>query len=76
MSTAPVLKVLVVDDEATVREVIVGRLSRRGHQVFEAESGKRALRLFEEGHSYDVVVCDIRMPGVDGFDVLKIQNPL
>jgi DNA-binding response OmpR family regulator len=62
--------VLVVDDEPTVREVVVGYLRRDGHQVMEAEDGPTAVRLLES-ESFDLVVLDMMLPGVNGLDILR-----
>jgi DNA-binding response OmpR family regulator len=62
--------VLVVDDEPTVREVVVGYLRRDGHQVMEAEDGPTALRLLES-EQFDLVVLDMMLPGVNGLDILR-----
>jgi CheY-like chemotaxis protein len=61
------LRVLVVDDEAAVRRVVVRSLQRRGHTVDEAAEGARALELLDApGAAYDVIVSDLRMPGMGG----------
>ncbi len=65
-----VTSVLVVDDEPTVREVVVGYLRRDGHQVSEAEDGPAALRLLDDEH-FDLVVLDMMLPGVNGLDILR-----
>ena len=62
--------VLVVDDEPTVREVVVGYLRRDGHAVSEAAVGPTALRLLEEDPP-DLVVLDMMLPGVNGLDILR-----
>jgi DNA-binding response OmpR family regulator len=62
--------VLVVDDEPTVREVVVGYLRRDGHEVMEAEDGPTALRLLES-ERFDLVVLDMMLPGVNGLDILR-----
>jgi DNA-binding response OmpR family regulator len=62
--------VLVVDDEPTVREVVVGYLRRDGHQVTEAEDGPTAVRLLER-EEFDLVVLDMMLPGVNGLDILR-----
>ena len=61
---------LVVDDVAENRELLIRRFGRRGFQVDEAESGARALALIEEGQ-YDIVLLDIMMPVMDGLEVLQ-----
>jgi len=62
---------LVVDDEASVRAVTGRMLARLGYDVVEAESGTRAIeRLRMEPEAIDVVLLDLRMPGMDGWTCL------
>ena len=63
-------KVLVVDDEPTVREVVVGYLRRDGHDVAEAGDGNKALDLLVSDPP-DLVVLDMMLPGVNGLDILR-----
>jgi DNA-binding response OmpR family regulator len=63
-------KVLVVDDEPTVREVVAGYLRRDGHDVAEAADGSTALDLLEADPP-DLVVLDMMLPGVNGLDILR-----
>jgi len=63
-------RVLVVDDEPTVREVVVGYLRRDGHEVDEAADGNRALELLDD-EPPDLVVLDMMLPGVNGLDILR-----
>ena len=63
-------RVLVVDDEPTVREVVAGYLRRDGHLVSEAADGPTALRLLES-EPPDLVVLDMMLPGVNGLDILR-----
>ncbi len=63
-------RVLVVDDEPTVREVVAGYLRRDGHLVSEAADGPTALRLLESERP-DLVVLDMMLPGVNGLDILR-----
>ena len=63
-------KVLVVDDEPTVREVVASYLRRDGHEVAEAADGQRALDLLDEDPP-DLVVLDMMLPGVNGLDILR-----
>ena len=66
------LRVLLVDDEAAVRRVVARYLERRGHVVDQVEDGHEALARLRAGPSpYDVIVCDLRMPGVGGIEFLK-----
>ncbi len=58
--------VLIVDDEAGFVEVLGRRLERRGAKVLSARTGAEALRTLEAHHFVDVVLLDVRMPGMDG----------
>ncbi len=61
-------RVLVVDDEANVRDFARSVLSRNGYEVLEAADGLEALNLMEQlSGQVEVVVTDIKMPGMDGF---------
>ena len=59
------LSVLLIDDEADVREILAESLRADGHRVDLAESGGEALRLLGAG-VYDVILSDLKMPGLDG----------
>ena len=61
---------LVVDDEPTVRDVVVGYLRRDGHAVSEAADGPSALHLLD-AEEFDLVVLDMMLPGVNGLDILR-----
>jgi DNA-binding response OmpR family regulator len=63
-------RVLVVDDEPTVREVVANYLRRDGHDVAETADGGEALELIES-ESFDLVVLDMMLPGVNGLDILR-----
>jgi two-component system sensor histidine kinase/response regulator len=60
---------LVVDDDAANREVLCRRLERQGHDVQIASSGRDAMRILGEA-AYDLVLLDIMMPEMDGYEVL------
>jgi DNA-binding response OmpR family regulator len=62
-------RLLVVDDEVNLRAGLRDLLSLMGYQVEEAASGYEALELLESQH-YDLMVLDIRMPGIDGIEVM------
>ena len=61
-------KILVVDDEAPIRQVLRQSLENAGHQVFEAEDGLEGLRLARE-HRPNLIILDVMMPRLNGFDV-------
>jgi phosphate regulon transcriptional regulator PhoB len=63
-------KVLVVDDEESVRELIELYLTKEGFDVVLAKDGKEALRLNGEHHP-DLIVLDLMLPGLDGWEVCK-----
>ncbi len=62
--------VLVVDDEEDFRETLVKRMEKRNLNVSGAESGPKALDLMDK-MDFDVVVLDVKMPGVDGIETLR-----
>ncbi|ODT03260.1 MAG: hypothetical protein ABS52_10275 [Gemmatimonadetes bacterium SCN 70-22] len=64
------LDILVVDDESVIRELLSRFLARRGHAVLAAVNGEHALRLAEQG-SFDVVISDLHMPGMDGRALIR-----
>ena len=71
MLAAPVaVRVLVVDDEDYVRELLRDILDSLGHQVVEAEDGFKALELFDS-QTFDAVFTDIGMPGMSGWDLAR-----
>jgi two-component system, NtrC family, response regulator len=65
------MKVLIVDDEAHIREMIRLTLETAGYEVEEAASGEAALGRFGEGEEFDAVLLDQKMPGIDGLQTLK-----
>ena len=68
------IKVLVVDDEEPLRRLLNKELSRKGFEVGVAPDGKTALNLLKN-HSYDVLLLDIVMPGMDGIAVMRKMKP-
>lgn len=65
-------KVLIAEDEASIREFIVINLKRSGYDVVEAENGEEAINKYEEENgNIDVAVLDIMMPLKDGLEVCK-----
>ena len=63
-------RILVVDDERSMREMLAILLKREGHDVAVAENGQAAIALLDE-RPFDLVVSDARMPDLDGLDVLR-----
>jgi signal transduction histidine kinase len=64
-------RILVVDDNASNRDLLARRLQRQGHTVLQAEDGARALTLVEN-EALDLILLDLMMPGINGYDVLVL----
>jgi two-component system, chemotaxis family, chemotaxis protein CheY len=63
------LKVLLVDDDDLIRQLIVHWLSRKGHEVLQAENGNDATKLLTENR-VDLLITDISMPDCDGLELI------
>jgi len=66
-------KVLVIEDEEGIREVVSEALHLYGHEVAVCPSGSAALKRLRE-ERFDLVITDLVLPGCDGFEVLKYIN--
>ena len=64
-------KILVVDDEARMRKLVSDFLTKSGYEVLEAADGEKALDLFYENKDIALVILDVMMPKLDGWQVLK-----
>ncbi len=64
-------KILVVEDEASIRSFIVINLSRAGYDVCEAENGEEALETLDREPGIGVALLDLMLPGIDGFEVCR-----
>lgn len=71
----PARPILVVDDEPSMRNALFEALTRQGHAVDLAENGEEALVKFK-AHPYDMVITDVRMPKLDGMELLRELNRL
>jgi DNA-binding response OmpR family regulator len=65
------MKVLIIDDEAHIRQMMRLTLEASGYDVEEAANGEDGLNRFGSGHVYDIVVLDQKMPGIDGLETLR-----
>ena len=66
-------RILICEDEDTIREFVVINLKRAGYDVVDVNCGEAALKTFEAEHgNFDIVLLDIMMPGIDGFELCKI----
>ena len=64
-------KVLVLEDESSIRSFIVINLRRAGYEVIEAESGEEALEKLAQHKDVCVCLFDVMLPGIDGFEVCR-----
>ncbi len=64
-------KVLVLEDESSIRSFVVINLKRAGYDVLEAETGEQALKLLSEDAEVKVAILDIMLPDIDGFEVCR-----
>ena len=65
------VRILTVDDEPDIRSLLHIMLESQGYQVQEASSGSRALELLRAGDSFDLILMDILMPGMDGVETAR-----
>lgn len=64
-------KVLVLEDEASIRSFVVINLERVGYEVVEAECGEQALEILQQQKDVGVALLDIMLPDIDGFEVCR-----
>jgi len=64
------MKILIIDDERSIRNSFGDILEEEGYQVEKAEDGTQGLELAQKEH-FDIIFCDIKMPGIDGVEVLE-----
>jgi len=67
-------RILIIDDEENIRRVTRLTLQAAGYEVGEAADGERGLEAFGDGSSWDAVLLDQRMPGMDGLETLRNIN--
>lgn len=65
------MKILIVDDEELIRNVIKTYCVNEGYQTFEAENGIKAIDVLTNNENIDLIILDIMMPKMDGFETLK-----
>jgi CheY-like chemotaxis protein len=66
-----VRSVLIVDDEKNIRVTLADILSDEGYEVGTAETGDKAVKMCQK-RSFDLILMDVRMPGMDGFEAFRI----
>ena len=65
------IKILVVDDESRMRKLVHDFLAKRGYAVLEAENGEEAVDIFFSDKKIDLIILDVMMPKMDGWQVCK-----
>jgi diguanylate cyclase (GGDEF)-like protein len=63
--------ILVVDDDPVSRQVLINHLSMQNYTISEASSGDETLKAFEEDNDFDLILLDIMMPGMSGYEVCR-----
>lgn len=69
------IKILIVDDEKTICDLIDINLSAAGYDCKTVQDGLKAIELIEKEH-FDLVLLDIMLPGADGYDIIEYIKPL
>ncbi len=64
-------KILIIDDEPTIRTLLVSFLSKKNYDVEAKEDGQKALTWLQDGNMPDLIVCDAEMPVLDGLEFVK-----
>lgn len=67
------LKICIVEDDAFFRKLVEKKLSKNGAVVTSAENGEKAVELVNQ-FSYDLIILDLLLPGIDGFEFLRRRN--
>jgi CheY-like chemotaxis protein len=65
------MKVLIVDDDAEVRATLAELLEAEGHSATQASSGQEAVELLRSTEMIDLLLTDLRMPGMDGWELVR-----
>jgi DNA-binding response OmpR family regulator len=63
-------RILIVDDEETIRYFLKLELEQQNYEVWDVESGEKALKLLDT-HNFDVALLDLRLPGIGGLEVMR-----
>ena len=66
-------KILIIEDSAVTVSMLTARIETEGYQVISAEDGTKGLDMMRQDNP-DLVILDIRMPGMDGFEVCRIAK--
>ena len=75
MAERGMIKILIVDDEKSICDLIDINLSAAGYQCRTVQDGMKAIDMIETGN-FDLILLDIMLPGVDGYDIMGYIRPL
>ena len=75
MAERGMIKILIVDDEKSICDLIDINLSAAGYQCRTVQDGMKAIDMIETGN-FDLILLDIMLPGVDGYDIMEYIRPL
>lgn len=76
VSSSNTYKILIVDDEVDIVELLAEEFEEDGHEVFQASSGNKAISILENNQDIKVVLSDYRMPDGNGLDLLNFVNTI
>jgi len=74
MNQSPLKKILIVDDERDIREALCQALELNGYEVAVVSSGEEALKVLCGPEKPSLILLDLMMPNMDGFEFMKIRN--
>lgn len=64
-------KILVIDDEQRIADILEGFLTKMGFEVAKAYGGEKGIEVLNSGKALDLVICDMKMPKVNGLEVIR-----
>lgn len=68
------MKILIVDDDRGILNALKVGLTSFGHEVVVAENGNQALNIIEENKSVDLMITDLKMPGMNGLELIRLAK--
>ena len=68
------IRVMVVDDESRMRKLVKDFLQHKNYEVLEAENGEEAVDLFFQEKNIALIILDVMMPKMDGWQVCRVLN--
>ena len=74
LKTINQLKILVVDDSTTLRKTMALSLEKQGYCVLQAGDGRQALEQLKDRSGIDLIICDVEMPNMNGFEFLSVRR--